>query len=428
MLSKVVTSQFIRQPQFLGRAATFSTWSKLEAAPPDPILGLNEAFKKDPNPKKQLLGAGVYRDNDNKPYVLNCIRAAEKIIVERQMDHEYAGIQGIDAFVNNSLKIAYGEDSSLLKDGLVAGSQTLSGTGSLRLGFEFLQQFYPNKSAEVYTPMPTWPVHNTIPGRVGLKQKGYRYFDQKSKGLDINGMLEDLDKAAPESIVLLHVCAHNPTGVDPTDAQWSQILDVVKRRSHFVMFDSAYQGFASGDLKRDGYAVDLFTKSYDRIMLCQSFAKNFGVYGERAGALSLVTGSKKENEVVMSRLKQVARPIWSNPPIYGARLINIVLEDKALTAEWHRELKVMSGRMSDMRHGLYSKLQSVGSKHSWKHIIDQIGMFAYTGLSKDMVEELRNKHGIYMTADGRISICGLNTKNLDYIAESFHAVTKDKTF
>lgn len=239
MLSKVVTSQVIRRPQFAA-ARTFSTWSKLEAAPADPILGLNEAFKKDTNPKKQLLGAGVYRDNDNKPYVLNCIRAAEKIIVEKQLDHEYAGIQGIDAFVNNALKIAYGEDSDVIKNGHVAGAQSLSGTGSLRLGFEFLQAFYPNKAAEVFTPTPTWPVHNTIPGRVGLKQKAYRYFDPKTKGLDINGMLEDLDKAPAESIVLLHVCAHNPTGVDPSNAQWSQILDVVKRRSHFVMFDSAY--------------------------------------------------------------------------------------------------------------------------------------------------------------------------------------------
>lgn len=183
-------------------------------------------------------------------------------------------------------------------------------------------------------------------------------------------MLEDLDKAANESIVLLHVCAHNPTGVDPTVAQWSQILEVVKRKNHFAMFDSAYQGFASGDLKKDAYAVELFTKHYDRIMLCQSFAKNFGVYGERAGALSVVTGSKTETDVVMSRLKQIARPIWSNPPIHGARLINVVLEDKELTKEWHRELKVMSGRMADMRSGLFNKLKEKGSKQNWQHIID----------------------------------------------------------
>lgn len=286
MLSKVVTSQL------RNNIRAFSTWSKLEAAPADPILGLSEMFKKETNPKKQLLGAGVYRDDDNKPYVLNCIRAAEKLIVERKMDHEYAGIQGLDNFVANSLKIAYGENSALLKDNRVAGCQSLSGTGSLRLGFEFLSNFYPVKGANVYTPTPTWPVHNTIPGRVGLQQKPYRYYNPKTKGLDLTGMLEDLDKAANESIVLFHVCAHNPTGVDPNPEQWGKILELVKRKQHFILFDSAYQGFASGDLKKDAYPIDLFTKSYDRLMLCQSFAKNFGVYGERAGTLSVVTGSK----------------------------------------------------------------------------------------------------------------------------------------
>ena len=349
MLSKIVTSQLKSSFAMNGRIAGFSTWSKLESAPPDPILGLSEAFKKDPSPKKQLLGAGVYRDNDNKPYVLNCIRAAEKVIVEKQMDHEYAGIQGIDSFVANALKLAYGDNSTLLNEGRVAGAQSLSGTGSLRLGMEFLAAFYPVKGAEIMTPTPTWPVHNTIPGRIGMKAKPYRYFDAKTKGLDINGMLEDLDKAANEQIVLLHVCAHNPTGVDPTKAQWGQILEVVKRKQHFVMFDSAYQGFASGDLKKDAYAIDLFTQSWDRIMLCQSFAKNFGIYGERAGTLSLVTGNKNETEIVMSRIKQLARPIYSNPPIHGARLINAVLENPELVKEWHRELKVMSSRMTDMR-------------------------------------------------------------------------------
>ena len=216
MLSKFVTSQLKQSLAMNSRLATFSTWSKLESAPPDPILGLGEAFKKDANPKKQLLGAGVYRDNDNKPYVLNCIRAAEKIIVDKKMDHEYAGIQGIDSFVNNALKLAYGDNSTLLKEGKVAGAQSLSGTGSLRLGMEFLAAFYPVKGAEIMTPTPTWPVHNTIPGRIGMKAKPYRYFSPKTKGLDIDGMLEDLDKAANEQIVLLHVCAHNPTGVDPT--------------------------------------------------------------------------------------------------------------------------------------------------------------------------------------------------------------------
>lgn len=241
MLSKAISSQF-KNVQGFNRVAAyqFSTWSSLQAAPPDPILGLNEAFKKDSNPKKVLLGMGVYRDDNNKPYILNCIRKAEQVIFEKKMDHEYAGIQGIDSYIKNALTLAYGADSSVMKDGRVAGAQSLSGTGSLRLGFEFLSQFYPVKGAEVYVPNPTWPVHKTIPDRVGMKCNTYRYFDQKTKGLDFNGLLEDLDKAKNESIVLLHVCAHNPTGVDPNQDQWKKILELVKRKQHFVVFDSAY--------------------------------------------------------------------------------------------------------------------------------------------------------------------------------------------
>jgi len=216
MLSKVIAQNFKSVAKFNKVAcSTFSTWSSLESAPPDPILGLNEAFKKETNPKKVLLGMGVYRDNENKPYILNCIRKAEQIVVDRKMDHEYAGIQGIDSYIANVLKLAYGADSQLLKDGRVAGAQSISGTGSLRLGFEFLSEFYPNKKAEVLVPNPTWPVHKTIPARVGMKVREYRYYDPKTKGLDFQGLLEDLDKAQSDSIVLFHVCAHNPTGVDP---------------------------------------------------------------------------------------------------------------------------------------------------------------------------------------------------------------------
>jgi aspartate aminotransferase len=239
-------------------------------------------------------------------------------------------------------------------------------------------------------------------------------------------MLEDLDKADNESIVILHSCAHNPTGQDPTMDQWKQILEVCKRKNHLAAFDSAYQGFASGNLETDAASIRLFEAETDRVMLFQSFAKNFGLYGERAGNLNIVCSDESEAKRVQSRLKTFARPMYSNPPIHGARIVDIVLGDKDLTASWHADLKVMSGRMQEMRHGLVAALKSHGSNLDWSHVTNQIGMFAYTGMTEEMVMDLRATDGVYMTADGRISIAGLNTNNLDYIAKCMHRVTKDK--
>jgi len=415
MLSKVLRRQF-------------GTWANVTAAPADPILGLNEAYKKDTNPKKQLLGMGVYRCNEGKPYVLDCVRKAQWKISEMDMDHEYAGIQGIDSYIAKCLVLAYGEDNKARKEGRIAAAQSISGTGSLRLGMQFLADWYPNKDAAIYVPQPTWPLHNNLVGIVGRQLQKYRYYDPKTKGLDYAGYLEDLKNAPNGSIFLMHVCAHNPTGVDPSQEQWQNILDVVKSKDHFVAFDSAYQGFASGDLERDAYSLRLFSQNTDNMMLFQSFAKNFGLYGERAGCVSFMCGSAEEKNVVMSRVKVLARGLYSNPPIHGARIIDIILGDKELEANWHNELKVMSGRMNDMRVGLKKNLLDMGSQHNWDHITNQIGMFAYTGLNQDMVNELREKYAIYMTMDGRISIAGLNTGNLDYISDAFHQVTKGKQF
>lgn len=278
----------------------------------------------------------------------------------------------------------------------------------------------------MYIPDPTWPTHRGISERSGFGVETYRYYDRANRSFNCNGMLEDLDKAPNESIIVLHSCAHNPTGQDPSPDQWKQILEVVQRKGHLAAFDSAYQGFASGDLDKDAASIRLFADKTDRIVLFQSFAKNFGLYGERAGNLNILTSSPKEAEIVQSRLKGVARPMYSNPPIHGARIVDIVLGDKDLTKSWHDDLKMMSGRMSAMRTGLVKNLKDAGSTQDWSHVTNQIGMFAYTGLSLKQVTELREKDAIYMTADGRISICGLNTGNLKYIADCFHRVTKDK--
>jgi aspartate aminotransferase len=414
---------------FAGKpAAPVSAWGALTSAPADPILGLNDAFKKDTDPKKVLLGMGAYRDDDGKPFILPCVKRAEELILERNMDHEYSAIHGIDSYVDKCLKLAYGADSKAYKEGRIAGAQSISGTGSLRLGLTFFKDWYPHKDIDVLVPDATWPIHRTINDIVGNSWKPYRYYDSETKGLNFEGLKEDLNAAKDHSMVMFHVCAHNPTGVDPNDKQWEDILEIVKRKNLYSAFDSAYQGFASGDLERDAYSLKLFQEHTDDIMLFQSFAKNFGLYGERAGCFSVVCDNKDEKNVVMSRIKQIARPIYSNPPIHGARIVDIVLGDEKLTAMWHQDLKDMSGRMHEMRHGLVAALKARGNEHDWSHVTSQIGMFAFTGLNKDQVNELREKWHIYMTMDGRISIAGLNTKNLEYIADGFHSVTAGKKF
>jgi len=410
------------------RAAAFSAWSHLTAAPADPILGLNEAFKAETNPKKVLLGMGVYRDDKGKPFILDCVRQAEERLLKSNADHEYAGIQGIDSFIEKAVELGYGADCKQRLEGRIAGAQAISGTGALRLGLNFFAQWYPHKDIDYMVPNPTWPIHKSLGDILGLHTKEYRYYSKETKGLDIDGMLADLKACKNNSFVLFHVCAHNPTGVDPTEQQWQNILDVVKTKKLFCGFDSAYQGFASGDLDRDAYSLRLFLKHTDDVFLFQSFAKNFGLYGERVGAFSVVTDSKEEAKITMSRIKQIARPIYSNPPIHGARIVDIILRDEQLTKMWHQDLKDMSSRMAGMRKALVDKLKSHGNEHDWSHVTSQIGMFAYTGLNKEQVTELKEKHAIYMTMDGRISIAGLNSSNIDYVSEAFHKVTHGKKF
>ena len=277
-------------------------------------------------------------------------------------------------------------------------------------------------------PSHSWPVHRDIADVIGYERRTYRYFDADTKGFDFEGMKEDLKNCKDHSIVIFHVCAHNPTGIDPTDRQWEEILEIVKRKKIFSAFDSAYQGFASGDIEKDVYSLRLFQEHTDDIILSQSFAKNFGLYGERAGVISVVTGSEAQKDVILSRIKQTARPIYSSPPINGARIVDVILGDAELTAMWKEEIKIMSQRMAAMRSGLVERLSALGNEHSWKHVTEQIGMFAFTGLDKNMVSELRDKYSIYMTMDGRICIAGLNTKNLDYVAGAFHKVTTGKQF
>lgn len=397
-------------------------FAHLSKLPADPIFGLLTAFNQDPNPNKISLAAGTYKDDDNKPYILQCVRKAQEIHLKSKFDNEYLGIEGHHSFIKNSIKVAYTENNNSLKNGEIAAIQTLSGTGALYIGMKFLADCY-KVSDTIMIPDPTWPNHNGVAALAGLKVKKYRYYDNKNYKLDISGLLEDLDKAPNGTIVLLHSCAHNPTGMDPNHDQWNEIFKILKKKQHLPFFDNAYQGFASGDLDKDAWVIRNYSADGNRMLLAQSYAKNFGLYGQRVGCFSLVCQSKDETDTIMGHLKLIARRMYSNPPKYGAQLVDIVLNDPSLYNSWKEDLILMSSRIKDMRFALYNNIIKKNSNRPWDHIINQIGMFAYTGLTKDQVLKIRKEDAIYFTDDGRISISGLNTKNVMKVAESFHNVT-----
>lgn len=309
--------------------------------------------------------------------------------------------------------------------------QTISGTGAVHLGALFLSKFYRkvHPSASVYFSSPTWANHNQIFTNVGLSIQTYPYFHPKTRGLDFEGMISALESAPEHSIILLHACAHNPTGVDPTQDQWKKVATVMRSRRHFPFFDCAYQGFASGDLARDNWAIRHFIEAGFELVIAQSFAKNFGLYGERAGCFHFVAapGADAQNEVkrVASQLAILQRSEISNPPAYGARIASLVLNDPALFALWEENLRTMSGRIIDMRKALRSKLEELGTPGTWNHITDQIGMFSFTGLNEKQVQLLRQEAHIYMTKNGRVSMAGINTKNVDYVARAIDKAVRE---
>jgi len=396
-------------------------WDKVVMGPPDPILGVTVAFRKDTDSKKQNLGVGAYRDDQGKPFVLSCVRQAEQKLVSSNSNHEYGPIGGEPGFTKVASELLFGKDSAPLKEGRVASIQTLSGTGALRVAAEFFARFLPQK--EIYFPNPTWGNHIPIFEDSGIKTKAYKYYDGKG-GLDYKGLIADIEAAPSGSLFCFHACAHNPTGVDPAPSQWKELSQIVKKKGHFVLFDSAYQGFASGDPTRDAYAVRAFVQDGHEVAVCQSFAKNFGLYGERVGAFHIVSPSVQKKEELLSQLLILVRPMYSNPPIYGSKVIQTILEDAALTELWHKEVKVMADRIILMRDLLVQNLKDLGSKRDWTHITNQIGMFCYSGLSGEQVDALKDKWHIYMTRNGRISMAGVTSGGVRYLAEAIHDVSK----
>jgi aspartate aminotransferase len=410
------------QTQLPRALSSSSHWVDVPLGPPDAILGLTEAFNKDDFPKKVSVGVGAYRDDQGKPFVLPAVSEAEKRNLETAHNHEYAGITGVPSFVKQAESFCFGPDSLPLKEGRLASTQALSGTGALRIAGEFFSRFA--KSKNIFLPDPTWGNHIPIFKDSGLNVQTYRYYDRENSCLDFEGLVADIKAAESGSIFLLHACAHNPTGMDPTSEQWMALSDVIKEKGHVVLFDSAYQGFASGDMDKDAFAIRHFVSEGHNLAVCMSFSKNFGLYGQRVGLLSFVCGDEAEQDAVLSQLKILIRPMYSNPPVNGARLVDTVLSDADLRAQFESECKGMASRIHDMRTALKGKLEDLGSTRDWSHITSQIGMFCYSGLDKGQVETMKNTHHIYMTGDGRISMAGVTSGNVDYIAEAIHDVTK----
>ena len=358
------------------------------------------------------------------------LQADEILRKDPTLNHEYLPIAGLATFTSAAAKLILGTSSPALTENRTCSIQTISGTGAVHLGALFIKKFYPG-SPTVYFSNPTWANHNQIFSNVHLPIATYPYFSRQTKGLDFAGMKKAISDAPDHSIILLHACAHNPTGVDPTQAQWKELAVLLKQKSHFPFFDCAYQGFASGDLAKDAWAVHYFVEQGFELCIAQSFAKNFGLYGERAGCFHFVTGpgsdAQKTIGRIASQLAILQRSEISNPPAYGARIASLVLNDETLFKEWEANLRTMSGRIIDMRKALRGKLEEMGTPGTWNHITDQIGMFSFTGLSEKQVLELREVAHIYMTKNGRISMAGLNTGNVEYFARAVDKVVRETT-
>jgi len=382
------------------------------------------AFNKDASPQKMNLGVGAYRDDNGQPYILETVKEAAKRIVDNPAEnHEYLPIGGDATFTQASIKLALGGGSRHIAEKKVVTAQAISGTGALRVAGDYLNRHY-TRSKKIYVPTPTWANHIPLFADAGLDVQYYRYYDKKNNGIDFTGLTDDLKAAPSGSIVVLHACAHNPTGQDPSLAQWKELSTLLKKKEHFALFDLAYQGFASGDTEKDAEGVRLFVNDGHEIALCQSFAKNFGLYGQRVGAVSFLTSTVDEAIAVESQLKILIRPMYSNPPKFGAKIVSTILNDAKLYPQWQKEVKGMADRIISMRAKLVKGLKDVGSNRDWKHITDQIGMFCFSGLTPEQVDLMASKHHVYMTRNGRISMAGVTSKNVDYLAKAMYDVTK----
>jgi len=398
-----------------------SLFDSVELAPRDPILGLNEQYNADTRPGKVNLGVGVYYDDNGRIPLLNAVHKAEVARIEAAAARGYLPIEGIAGYNKGAQTLLLGADSTLAAEGRVLTAQALGGTGALKIGADFLRQLLPQ--SKVLISNPSWENHRALFERAGFTVENYAYYDAATHGLDFQGMLASLQAAPEQTIVVLHACCHNPTGVDPTAEQWQQIAQVVKARNLVPFLDIAYQGFGAG-LQEDAAVVRLFADMGLTMLISSSFSKSFSLYGERVGALTVVAGDQEEAKRVLSQLKRVIRTNYSNPPTHGGTVVSSVLNTPELYALWEQELAGMRDRIRLMRQQLVEKIKAAGVTKDFSFVLQQRGMFSYSGLTSEQVDVLREEHGIYAVSSGRICVAALNSGNIDIVAKAIAAVLK----
>jgi len=392
-----------------------SMFTSVSMAPRDPILGLNEEFASSQHPNKVNLGVGVYFDDNGKLPLLQCVQEAEKKLMSTPSARGYLPIDGIVAYDNAVKSLVFGANSQAVQSARVATVQGLGGTGGLKIGADFLKKLLPH--AKVLISDPSWENHRALFTQAGFEVDTYGYYDAHQRGIDFGAMIHSLEQAAPATIVVLHACCHNPTGYDITSEQWGKVIDTIKSKNLTAFLDMAYQGFGQG-IEEDGAIVGRFVQAGLNFLVSTSFSKSFSLYGERVGALSVLCEDAQEAQRVLSQLKIMIRTNYSNPPIHGGAVVAEVLNTPALRQIWEKELAEMRVRIKSMRQKLVDGLKAAGVKTDMSFITEQVGMFSYSGLSKEQMVRLRNEFGVFGTDSGRMCVAALNSKNIDHVCKS----------
>ncbi|MBA5608194.1 aspartate/tyrosine/aromatic aminotransferase [Duganella sp. FT3S] len=395
-----------------------SLFSAIDMAPRDPILGITEAFNADQNPAKINLGVGVYYDDNGKVPLLSCVQKAEAMLIEQPAPRTYLPIEGLATYDQAVQQLVFGADSAVIQEKRAVTVQAIGGTGALKIGADFLQRFAPG--AQVYISDPSWENHRALFESAGFVVNNYSYYDAATHGVNFAGMLADIKAMPRGSIVLLHACCHNPTGADLSSAQWDEVIAAVTAGGLVPFLDMAYQGFGSG-IAEDGAVVRRFAAAGGPLLISNSFSKSFSLYGERVGALSVVAASAEEAARLLSQLKRVVRTNYSNPPVHGGKVVATVLTTPALRQLWEEELAGMRVRIKEMREAFVTKLKEKAPGHDFGFVRDQVGMFSYSGLTKEQVAKLREQ-SIYAVDTGRICVAALNSRNIDTVIDAIAKV------